>query len=261
MRGFYTKLIVICALIWAVMAPAGPMIGQGTADSLSNRKHLFPIDPKAYLLGHFRPDTTTDFVRLPRHISGDREAYLRTAAAVALEKMVQAAENEGVRLRVVSATRTFNRQRVIWEGKFAGGRLSMGRNLAEEYPDTLERCQAILEYSSAPGMSRHHWGTEVDINSTNLSYWRQGEGLVALRWLENNAPVYGYVMAYPPDRKKGYRYEPWHWSYQPLARPMLRNYFHKVVADEDLGSFSGDRMLRDIPWREWYVNSVGEGLR
>ncbi|MFC1583209.1 M15 family metallopeptidase [Candidatus Neomarinimicrobiota bacterium] len=243
------------------IASAMPLLGQGSGDSLSARKQLFPIDPKAYLMGHFRPDTTPDFVRLPRHISGGRGAYLRTAAAAALEQMYQAAENEGIRFRVVSATRTFSSQRTIWEGKFTGKRLSLGRNLAEDYPDTLERCQAILEYSSAPGISRHHWGTEVDFNKTDPAYWRQGEGLAALRWLEHNAPKYGYVMAYPPDRDHGYRYEPWHWSYQPMARPILRNYFHKVIADEDLYGFSGDETLRGLPWREWYVNSVGEGLR
>lgn len=237
------------------------VIGQKPADSLSTRKQLFPIDPKAYLLGHFRPDTTTDFVRLPRYITGGRGAYLRTAAAAALEQMLRAADNEGIRIRVVSATRTFSRQRTIWEGKFTGIRLSMGRNLAKDHPDTLERCRAILEYSSAPGISRHHWGTDVDFNRTDPAYWRQGEGLVVLRWLEKNASRYGYVMAYPPDRDYGYRYEPWHWSYCPLARPMLRSYFHKVVADEDLRGFSGDEALRGLPWREWYVNSVGEGLK
>jgi hypothetical protein len=261
MSGIRIKGMVMYVSVLVVLVSAMPVIGQRPTDSLSTRIHLFPIDPKAYLLGHFRPDTTPDFVRLPRQISGGRGVYLRTAAAAALEQMLQAAENEGIRFRIVSTTRTFSRQRTIWEGKFTGKRLSMGRNLAKDYPDTLERCQAILEYSSAPGLSRHHWGTEVDFNKTDPAYWRQGEGLVALRWLENNASKYGYVMAYPPDRDHGYRYEPWHWSYQPLARPMLRNYFHKIVSDEELRGFSGDEALRGLPWREWYVNGVGEGLR
>lgn len=261
MEAYQIRGIRVYTLIILMLLAHQAAIGQEPADSLNIRQQLFPLDPKTYLLGHFRPDTTPDFVRLPPHIAGEREAYLRTAAASALEGMLRAAEGDGIRLQVISATRTFRRQKMIWEGKFSGARLSMGRNLAEAYPDTLERCRAILEYSSAPGISRHHWGTEVDFNKTDPAYWRQGEGLVALHWLQENASRYGYEMAYPINREQGYRYEPWHWSYRPLSRPLLRNYFHKVVRDEDLRGFSGAAALHDLPWREWYVDSVGEGLR
>ena len=249
-------------LFFALMVPvAGPLSGQEQPESESTRRYLFPIDPKAYLLGRFKPDTTRDFVRLPRKLTGGRSAYLRSDAAEALQRMAQAAREDGVRLTVVSATRSFHRQRAIWDAKFSGSRRSMGRNLARDYPDTTERCRAIMHYSSAPGTSRHHWGTDVDLNRTDPAYWRTGGGLVALNWLQNNARKYGFVMAYPPDRDRGHRYEPWHWSYQPLARPLLRNYYHYLVSDEDLDGFLGAEAVRRLPWKEWYVYGVNEALR
>jgi hypothetical protein len=232
---------------------------EGT-NAATDRNHLFPLDPRSYLLGHFRPDTTTDFVRLPGRLTRGR-AYLRTEAAEALELMAQAARDDGVRLTIISATRTFRQQRAIWNGKFSGSRASRGRNLARELPDSTERCQAILQYSSAPGISRHHWGTDVDLNSINPAYWRTGKGLVALKWLDHNAHKYGFFMAYPPDRDHGYRYEPWHWSYQPLARPLLRDHYHRLVSDEDLDGFLGAGHVRRLPWREWYVNGVSKALK
>lgn len=251
--------VLVSVLFW--LGAAVQATAQEGPESEPTRCKLFPIDPRTYLLGRFRPDTTRDFVRLPQRLAGDNAAYLRTEAAEALERMAQAAREDGISLRVVSATRSFDRQRAIWNGKFTGSRRCMGRNLARDYPDTTERCLAILRYSSAPGTSRHHWGTDVDLNSTDPAYWRTGKGVAALNWLANNAFSYGFVMAYPPDRDHGYRYEPWHWSYQPLARPLLRHYYQRLISGENLEGFLGAEAVRRLPWMEWYVNGVNEALR
>lgn len=257
--GRYALALVGLGLF--LLAAAGAVFSQEEAPAAPMRNRLFPLDPKAYLLGRFRADTTRDFVRLPPELSGGRAAYLRTEAAGALARMAAAARDDGVHLTVISATRSFDRQRAIWDGKFSGALLSMGQNLARDYPDSTERARAILQYSSAPGTSRHHWGTDVDFNSTDPAYWRTGPGVAALNWLDHNARSYGFVMAYPPDRDQGYRYEPWHWSYRPLARPLLRSYYHRLVADEDLAGFLGAEVLRRLPWRAWYVDGVSEALR
>ncbi|UCD36680.1 MAG: M15 family metallopeptidase [Fidelibacterota bacterium] len=234
---------------------------QVGSDVALTRSDLIPIDPKAYLLGQFRPDTTSDFARLPKDLANGRSVYLRTEVAKALERMIRDAREEGVHLEVVSATRSFAQQRAIWNAKFTGERLSGGRNLAKEYPDSLERCLAILKYSSAPGTSRHHWGTDIDFNSTSPAYWRTGEGLLALRWLERHANDYGFFMAYTPDRDRGYRYEPWHWSYQTIARSLLRNHYHQLISPEDINGFHGADIFRRFEWRDWYVDGVSEALR
>ncbi len=252
---------IITRLIPVLMMTIAPLGAQTDSVVAVERTRLFPIEPKAYLLGKFEADTTSDFVLLPSGLTGGETAYLRREPAAALARMAQAALDSGVVLTVVSATRSYERQRAIWEGKFEGTRLSNGRNLEQEYPDPTERCLAILEYSSAPGTSRHHWGTDADLNSTNLTYWQTEEGLVTLGWLEHNANRYGFYMAYTPDREHGYSYEPWHWSYQPLARPLLRYYFHKLIEDEDLDGFFGAEYVRQLPWREWYIDGVSAELK
>ncbi len=234
---------------------------QANPDTTPARSKLFPIDPAAYLLGRFRADTTTDFVRLPPGITGGRPAYLRTEAAKALGKMVTAAQEAGLGLTVVSATRSYAAQRHIWNAKFTGSRLSMGRNLAEAYPDTSERCLAILQYSSAPGLSRHHWGTDVDFNSTAPVYWQTGNGSAVLEWLTEHAHRFGFYLAYPTGRDHGYRYEPWHWSYQPIARPLVRRYFDRLISDEALTGFLGASQVRELPWKRWYVEGVHQALK
>ncbi|UCH10301.1 MAG: M15 family metallopeptidase [Fidelibacterota bacterium] len=248
-------VILIGSLLWL------PGFAQESFGDKRSRRELFPIDPKTYLMGRFRPDTTRDFVLLPAELSGGRRTYLRTSVAEAVGRLIQAALKDSVPLWVLSATRSYDHQRAIWNSKFSGARTSMGRNLAQEFADSTERCLALLEYSSAPGTSRHHWGTDVDLNSTDPAYWRSGEGVVVMKWLQQHAGRYGFIMAYPPDREHGYRYEPWHWSYQPLSRPLLRNYYRRLITPSDLDGFLGAEVVRRLPWWEWYVNGVDEGLR
>ena len=233
---------------------------ESAAEELLRHK-LFPIEAQAYLLGHFRPDTTPDFARLPTALTDGKTIYLRREAAVAVAALMRAAAEGGVPLVVISGTRTFGQQRAIWEGKFTGERLVQGRNLAEDYPDPLERSRAILVFSAAPGMSRHHWGTDVDFNSVAMGYWQSGAGRAALAWLEERAGNFGFVMAYPPGREQGHVHEPWHWSYQPLARPLLRNYHRRIVSGDDLAGFKGAETVRRLQWREWYIYGVDELLK
>lgn len=56
-----------------------------------------------------------------------------------------------------------------------------------------------------PGSSEHHTGLAVDITGTEEMY----------RWLEQNAPEYGFILRYPEDKQQwtGVSYEPWHFRY------------------------------------------------
>ena len=221
---------------------------------------LFPLDSTAYLTGRYKPDTTTGFVRLSERLSGDQRHWLRAEATRDLERLVAAAEAQGVWLYVVSATRTHNRQRALWEARFDGSRTSMGRNLLELFPDEGQRCRALMRYSAPPGLSRHHWGTDVDLNSLSMAYWESPAGRKALDWLEAQAGEYGYVMAYPAGRRgAGPSYEPWHWSYAPLSQPLLRD-FQRQVTDSEIKGFSGAEQVRRLDWRK-FVFGVNESLK
>ena len=225
------------------------------------QKSLFPFNARRYLLGQYRADTAAAFVQLPAEVAGERIIWLRTLAAAALGNMIAAARADGIRLEVLSGTRSFQAQQVIWDAKFTGHRLAEGRNLALELPDEAERTAAILRYSSAPGISRHHWGTDVDLASTSLKWWAGQQGQKALSWLNTHAPDYGFHMVYTDGRPHGFRYEPWHWSYLPLARPMLRNYFAKVVRESDIKGYLGAAHVRRLSWLEYYVEGVNPVLK
>ncbi|MFM9004881.1 MAG: D-alanyl-D-alanine carboxypeptidase family protein [Flavobacteriales bacterium] len=40
-----------------------------------------------------------------------------------------------------------------------------------------------MKFSSMPGTSRHHWGTDIDLNSVEPSYFLSGKGLLIYQWL------------------------------------------------------------------------------
>jgi LAS superfamily LD-carboxypeptidase LdcB len=152
---------------------------------------------------------------------------LLSEAATAFEKMKIAAQKAGFKIEIVSAYRSFNRQKDIWNRKY------IANEIKGFSPD--ENIKKIIEYSTLPGTSRHHWGTDIDIIDGSLP--RQGDVLVtekfhgdgpyaALRiWMEENAAQFGFLRPYSMDfERKGFSYEPWHYSYAPLAIPMLVAY-------------------------------------
>jgi hypothetical protein len=104
-----------------------------------------------------------------------------------------------------------------------------------------ERLDIILRFSSLPGASRHHWGTEVDLNSTEVVDWQPAVGgkpagkYHALgQWLPINAPKVGLVQSYTPGRSGGYFEEAWHYSYAPIAIGLRTRYNKEVNLQNDV---------------------------
>lgn len=120
--------------------------------------------------------------------------------------LIQDAKKDGISLSVVSAYRSYEHQKRIWEKKW-------GDRADNDHQQALK----ILEYSSFPGTSRHHWGTDIDFNSVSPSYWQSEEGKRVHRWLKANAHNYGFCQTYGDNRASGYANENWHWSHIPTA--------------------------------------------
>jgi LAS superfamily LD-carboxypeptidase LdcB len=186
------------------------------------------MDPVRYLTGKFDPARQEAFVELSTmgFDTGGRDRYLRKEAARALAGMVRDfnRDHPAIAVRVRSATRNFHVQKWIWESKWTGRRNVEGKNLAKSMPDLKERGLFILRYSSMPGTSRHHWGTDVDLNSLTNRYFDKGEGRILYDWLREHAADYGFCQPYTAGRKQGYEEEKWHWSYLPLAKVFLRDW-------------------------------------
>jgi D-alanyl-D-alanine carboxypeptidase len=213
---------------------------------------------KSYLLGKFDPAADPRFAKLgPEHTAGAAvDGYLRKETYDAFIRMAEAAKREGVPLVIISATRNFKSQQHIWENKWNGKVLVDGKNLTS-VNSREERAKIILHYSSMPGSSRHHWGTDMDLNNLNNSYFESGEGLRVYQWLTAHAAEYGFCQPYTSKvgGRTGYEEERWHWSYVPLAKPLLDAYV-SAIHDTDITGFKGSETASSIRIIEDYVQGV-----
>ncbi|MCP4401361.1 MAG: DUF4157 domain-containing protein [bacterium] len=169
---------------------------------------------------------------------------------------------------------------------YLGGNRSRGVDRATWLAEpSARRLQIILQFSAVPGASRHHWGTDVDFNSTTNSDWAPspGPGRPAGQfhslgqWLEQNGPRVGFFRTYTAGRTGGHAPEPWHYSYEPIASPLRAAYNRDIRLQQDIV----DPIMHD--WRSrptvagvtlptdlraallaldlsQYVNQIGPGL-
>lgn len=227
------------------------------ADSLPVRLN------KQALLGKLNPAQDSSFVLIDTLYTDKPGIYLRKAAYKSFVRMSQAAHQAGISLRIISATRNFASQKRIWEAKWNGQRKVDGQNLSQVIPIPTQRALKILEYSSMPGTSRHHWGTDIDLNALSNSYFASAEGKAEYDWLQENAATYGFCQVYTEqgeDRPDGYQEEKWHWSYMPLAQQFLQQY-NAMIHYDDLGGFNGGKVAEEVGAIEKYVNGIAPECR
>lgn len=179
-----------------------------------------------------------------------KTCYLLVEVNAAFEKMAAAAQQEGVSLRVISGGRNFNMQKAIWEKKWNARR--------PNFKSDKETALDILRYSSMPGTSRHHWGTDLDINSLEPSYFASGKGKKEYEWLQKNAANFGFCQTY--DNKEnagrlGYSEEKWHYSYMPISGVLLSQYNTKINYDKITG-FAGSQTAKEVEMIRVYVNGI-----
>jgi LAS superfamily LD-carboxypeptidase LdcB len=212
-----------------------------------------------YIMGHFDPATHPDFVKIPASLADREGMYLRKDALKDFIRMHNAARTEGIELQIRSATRNFDYQKGIWERKWTGETiLSDGVNASTDIDDGKERALKILEYSSMPGTSRHHWGTDIDLNSFSNDWFGKGEGLKLYNWMLAHAAQYGYCQPYTAKgelRPDGYNEEKWHWSYTPIAQQLL-NEAQDNLANEMIKGFLGSEEAVNIDVVNKYVLGV-----
>lgn len=202
-------------------------------------------DSTQYVLGKFNPAKDARFKEIPTTMASRSGMFVRSEVLTAFEMMRKAAKADGIELKIISATRNFNSQKSIWEAKWNGIRKVDGQDLKTTIPDKKERALKILNYSSMPGTSRHHWGTDIDINSVSPSYFESGKGKKEYEWLRDNGFQYGFCQVYSTkgqDRPSGYEEEKWHWSYIPIAS-QLTTYFKRQIVSADMGGFDGSDAL------------------
>lgn len=158
----------------------------------------------------------------------DASGVMHKSASAAFSSMKAAANGDGINLEIVSGFRSFDRQMAIWNRKYLK---YQKQGLSHD-----EIVKKIILYSTIPGTSRHHWGTDIDIIDGNAkrpkgdllvenNYHGNGPYSKLKKWMETNSEKFGFYLVYDNDQNRtGFEYEPWHYSYLPLSVEFLRKY-------------------------------------
>ena len=204
---------------------------------------------KPFVMGKFTANSHVRFAAVPPMICS-KPMYLQKEVIESFQRMRRSAMTAGIDLKIISGTRNFWEQKAIWERKWTANAARLGTGAAN--------AKHILLYSSMPGSSRHHWGTDIDINALEPGYFRTGRGLAEITWLRKHAKEFGFCEVYSPratGRLTGYEPEAWHWSYLPLANQYLTYYSNHVTATDFTG-FYGSGLAAEIRIIEDYVKGV-----
>lgn len=148
---------------------------------------LVPLD-KQYLYDNTQP----------KFFLADAEPFLI--------RMMIDASNQGVKLWVISAFRSFDEQ----------------KDLKDQY--TVVYGTGANSFSADQGYSEHQLGTAVDLTTEGLNGGFEGfDETNAYKWLQANAYRYGFELSYPHNNTY-YVFEPWHWRF---VGPTLATYLHE----------------------------------
>jgi D-alanyl-D-alanine carboxypeptidase len=230
-------IIVLVLLNVYCMHPEETTVNNKT---LNKRDTVNVVDSKDeidvnHLIGKFNYRNDSGFELVESGLSS-KTTYLRKEVYQKFKQMHEAARKDGINLKIVSGTRSFDEQKGIWERKWETNFKALN--------DSVKAAKKILLFSSMPCTSRHHWGTDMDLNNLNNKYFESGQGLKEYKWLQENGSKFGFCQVYDDKtvtKRKGYELEKWHWSYMPVSTKFLNQYKEKVTYAKIKG-FKGDHL-------------------
>ncbi|MDT8346550.1 MAG: M15 family metallopeptidase [Flavobacteriaceae bacterium] len=214
------------------------------------------------LMGWMNQPYSTD-VLLGKTTGYNTSTGLTPEADSAFIAMKNKAAEDGIILQIVSGFRSYERQKSIWNTKF--------NTYANSLDNTSEIIDKITEYSSFPGTSRHHWGTDVDLIDTSKptpkhllvaqNYSETGVYCDLFYWMQLYAKDFGFYLVYDAHtERKGFNYEPWHYSYLPTAKPMLKEYLSNIsISTLKNPLIEGSQELTE-DWFSEYLNRFMLGI-
>ena len=251
----YWPIIVVTCIAVSCVGGSDSGFSKNADESIQQEKQTLvkslPIDTAYFtnlLVGKLKYDVDTNFVLVKAEHS-KKQIFLEGETYAAFQRMYDAAKLDGVSLMVISGARNFEYQKGIWERKW--------RSFSKTYSG-IEKAENILRYSSMPGTSRHHWGTDLDLNSLENSYFESGRGLAEFEWLSQNAQKFGFCQVYTSKQetgRTGYEMEKWHWSYMPLAHRYLKLY-KGLISYDDINGFAGSELAQKLNVIDDYVFGV-----
>jgi LAS superfamily LD-carboxypeptidase LdcB len=198
----------------------------------------------------------------PDDIRGDGFS-LSAKAADAFEAMRSHAAKDGIKIHSYSSYRSFDHQAGIFNRKYTA--------YSKNVKDPKQVIREIIKYSTIPGTSRHHWGTDLDMIDESQTrpkavldtpnFLEGGVYHNFYQWMLKHGNSYGFYEAYTNDPKRtGFEFEPWHWSFAEHSIPMLEHYvslpLHEKLPLKDL---QGHQFL-DEAFLSHYKQNWGLGL-
>ena len=127
------------------------------------------------------------------HMIKNQGFQLLPEVAKSYDLMKKEALKDGIKIKMVSSFRSFSHQKKIWNFKFKKNN-SIGFSISENI-------LKIIEYSTIPGTSRHHWGTDIDIIDDNIKpvgdvlltekFYGNGPYVKLKKWLDKNSERFG----------------------------------------------------------------------
>jgi LAS superfamily LD-carboxypeptidase LdcB len=134
---------------------------------------------------------------------------LRREAATALHAMFAAAKADGIKLLVVSAYRSWEKQQELYERRVRQSGLAQGS-------------------VAKPGHSEHQLGTAVDLTDGSKEHLLEESfgDTPAGRWLREHAWTYGFAVSFTRHNQPqtGCIPEPWHYRYWGIGQARMRHF-------------------------------------
>lgn len=246
-KGKIIFSILIACIISIVFSSARIPNADGSID-ISVTLDFDEVDAD-FLTGKNNYYTDNHFIEIPAYQAYRTKMYLLKDTYNAFAQMYEAAKADGITLKIISASRTFDEQKNLWEDKW--------KKNAAAYPDPIQRAQYIMQFSAMPGTSRHHWGTEIDLNSLHNEFFETTAGKKMYDWLLIHANDYGFCQTYNDFkyRQGGYQEEKWHWSFYPISDSLLPLY-NKKVDLKNMYGFSGVETAKDLNVLNDYIKNI-----
>lgn len=165
-----------------------------------------------------------------------REFLLEGQTLAAFTQLKEAAQKAGFDLSLVSAFRSYDRQKQIFEGKLRGKRKvhdDEGNTLDLSHWPLDKKINAIIRFSAVPGLSPHHFGSDIDVFDANVASIDDvllepqevaaGGVFAPLHdWLDDRIDTGEAFGFYRPfvEGNNTVAPERWHLSYQPVSNQL-----------------------------------------
>ena len=179
-----------------------------------------------FLSEHYKP---SGLVPIPQEyrFPKDEVEQFHAKAWPNLKELLEDAEDDGVKLRIISAFRSFEEQ----------------TRLKSQYNVTYGKDTAN-QFSAAQGYSEHQLGTTIDLTTPKLgSNFTEFDTTEGYEWMKENAHEYGFVLSYPKNNDY-YKFEPWHWRF--VGEELAEDLHEKDMQFYDMPQREIDEYIVDL---------------